>query len=78
MARTAGLGQGVRREAESEGGQWTGTPNSRSVGDEGKSGEARAKDTQLTLGGFPACPDDPVYRGSNAVGQGERSQPRPQ
>jgi hypothetical protein len=38
--------------------QWTGTPNSHCVGDEGKSGEARVKDAQLTLGDLHACPRD--------------------
>ena len=43
-------------------------PDSHSVGDDGKSGEARAKDTQLTLGGLPVRSDDPDYRDGNVVG----------
>ena len=43
-------------------------PDSHSVGDEGKSGEARAKDTQLTLGGLSLRLDDPDYHGGNAAG----------
>jgi hypothetical protein len=46
----------------------TGTPDSHSVGDAGKSGEDRAKDAQLTLGDLPVCPVDPDYRSGNAVG----------
>ncbi len=47
--------QGPRRRVTR---QWTGTPDSHSVGDEGKSGEARVKDTQLTLGALSFCADD--------------------
>ena len=43
-------------------------PDSHSVGDDGKSGEARAKDTQLTLGGLPVCSDKPDYFGGNVGG----------
>ena len=43
-------------------------PDSHSVGDEGKSGEARVKDTQLTLGGLSLRSDDPDYQVGNAVG----------
>ena len=57
--------QGPRRRVTR---QWTGMPDSHSVGDEGKSGEARAKDTQLTLGGLPVCPGDPDYRSGNVAG----------
>jgi len=43
-------------------------PDSHSVGDEGKSGEARAKDAQLTLGDLAPRPDEPDYCGGNVVG----------
>ena len=46
----------------------TGTPDSHSVGDAGKSGEDRAKDAQLTLGDLPVRPVDPDYCGGNVVG----------
>jgi hypothetical protein len=57
--------QGQRRRVTRQG---TGTPSSHSVGDEGKSGEDRVKDAQLTLGDLPVCPDDPGYRSGNAAG----------
>jgi hypothetical protein len=99
MARTARLGKGVRREAESEESRCpnsdstnrnriqgqrrratrheTGTPDSHSVDDEGKSGERRVKDAELTLGDLSFRSDNPDYRGGNVVGQCERSQQRP-
>jgi hypothetical protein len=43
-------------------------PDSHSVGDEGKSGEARAMEAQLTLGGLSLGSDDPDYCGGNVVG----------
>ena len=43
-------------------------PSSHSVGDEGKSGEDRVQDAELTLGGLPVRPDEPDYRGGNVVG----------
>ena len=43
-------------------------PDSHSVGGGGKSGEARAKETQLTLGDLPVRPGDPDYHSGNAVG----------
>ena len=57
--------QGQRRRVTR---QWTGTPDSHSVGDAGKSGEDRVKDAQLTLGDLPVRPADPDYRGGNVVG----------
>jgi hypothetical protein len=35
---------------------------------EGRSGEAREKDSRLNLGDLGVCPDDPDYRGGNASG----------
>jgi len=43
----------------------------------GRSGEARGKETRLNLGGLSPCPDDPDYRVGNGWGWGGRSQPRP-
>jgi hypothetical protein len=57
--------QGQRRRVTRQG---TGMPDSHSVGDEGKSGEARAMEAQLTLGGLSLGSDDPDYCGGNVVG----------
>jgi len=43
----------------------------------GRSGEARAKDTSLNLGGLTRCPGEPDYCRGNAAGRRMRSQPRP-
>ena len=43
----------------------------------GRSGEARGKETKLNLGGLSLCPDDLDYQAGNGKGWGERSQPRP-
>lgn len=99
MSGTARLGQGVRREAESEGSQRPqlgldaqesdsrpaalgnvamDTDARYSFGSaDGRSGEARGKETRLNLGGLAACPDVPDYRHGNMTKGAARSQPRP-
>lgn len=79
MTGTARLGQGVRREAESEGSRRRNSdstnrnriPSPKRLGNaamdadartvirrrEGKSGEARGKDSRLNLGDLDVCPD---------------------
>ena len=57
--------------------QWTERPKSHSDTHAGKSGEGRAKEAQLTLGGLSPCPDEPDYRHGNGPGWDARSQPRP-
>ena len=44
---------------------------------EGRSGGDRGKEAGLTLGGLPACPDEPDYSFSNGRGRAWRSQQRP-
>jgi hypothetical protein len=44
---------------------------------EGRSGGDRGKETGLTLGGLPACPDEPDYPFSDGRGRAWRSQQRP-
>ncbi len=96
---TARLGQGVRRETESEGSrcqnsdstnrnriqgrprwvtrQWTRMPSIHPEAWQGRSGEARAKDSTLNLGGLPFCEDDLRYRRGNTSRWSGRSQQRP-